>query len=129
MRALLAKYPFKFLGSSISIMDGADEGAFQWVTTNYLLGNLGHDVSHTVAAVDLGGGSVQLAHAVSAAEAASAPAGYLRVLSGGGKAYHVYVHSYLGFGLMAARAALLGAHSAGSHPCLPAGASVSYAYG
>lgn len=45
-------------------MDGADEGAFQWLTINYLLGNLGKDLRSTVAAIDLGGGSVQLAHAV-----------------------------------------------------------------
>ena len=38
---MLGDYPFKFdPAASVSIMDGADEGAFQWLTMNYLLGNL-----------------------------------------------------------------------------------------
>jgi len=54
----------------------------------------------------LGGGSVQLAHALPPAAAAAALEGYVSVLSCGGRAHHVYVHSYLGYGLMAARAAV-----------------------
>ena len=32
----------------VIILDGMQEGAFQWVTINYLLGNLGRKYSHTV---------------------------------------------------------------------------------
>lgn len=40
MRELLHAYPFEFNQGSVSILDGAQEGAFQWLTLNYLLGNL-----------------------------------------------------------------------------------------
>ena len=51
---------------------------------------------------------MQHAYALSDPKAASeAPPGYVRALAGGGKRYSVYVHSYLGFGLMAGRSAVL----------------------
>lgn len=71
---------------------GADEGAFAWLTLNYLLGHLGKPEHDTMAAIDLGGGSLQQAFALTTAEAQAAPPGYVTKLSGGGKDYHVYVH-------------------------------------
>ena len=43
----------------VKILTGTDEGGFAWLTLNYLLGRLGKDPTETVAAIDLGGGSVQ----------------------------------------------------------------------
>mmetsp|Transcript_28108 Transcript_28108/g.53169 ORF Transcript_28108/g.53169 Transcript_28108/m.53169 type:complete len:478 (+) Transcript_28108:83-1516(+) len=128
-RTALEASPFSVAKDAVSIMEGADEGAFQWVTINYLLGKLGGAPSKTVAAVDLGGGSVQMARALHQNDAAAAPKGYVRQLRGGGASYHVYVHSYLGYGLMAARAAVL--HSAGArggHPCVLPGTNTTYSY-
>ncbi len=71
---------------------GAHEGAFAWLTLNYLLGKLGGDPGATVAAIDLGGGSVQEAFALTAEQAAAAPATYVTKLSGSGVTYSVYVH-------------------------------------
>lgn len=52
---------------------GTEEGAFAWLTLNYLLGNLGKAPSSTVAAIDLGGGSVQQAFALPPDAAQAAP--------------------------------------------------------
>ena len=49
-----------------------------------------------MAAIDLGGGSVQMAYAMGAGEAKKAPAGYVQSLAGGGKSYNVYVHRSAG---------------------------------
>ena len=129
MRLLLKDYPFNFTDDAVKILSGEDEGSFAWVTVNYLLGNLGQGLGSTVAVVDLGGGSVQLSYAVSDTVAASAPKGYVRQLSGLGKSYNVYVHSYLGYGLMAARAAVLKlAGEKDGHPCIAAGFKETYEY-
>ncbi len=73
---------------------GADEGAFAWLTLNYLLGHLGEAEEKTVAAIDLGGGSVQQAFAIKPQDASKAPPGYITQLSGGGRSYSVYVHRW-----------------------------------
>ena len=129
VRDLLRGYPFKLQENGVTIMDGAEEGAFQWLTMNYLLGNLEGDVGDTVATVDLGGGSVQLAYAAEAKHAQTAPAGYFKEMRSGANMYHVYVYSHLGYGLMAARAAVLGKVSGDRNPCVPAGHKGEYTYG
>ena len=129
VKSLLADYPFKFNDDSVTIMDGAEEGAFQWLTMNYLLGNLEGSLANTVATVDLGGGSVQLAYAAEAKHVKTAPEGYFKEMKGGGNTYHVYVYSHLGFGLMAARAAVLGKADGSASPCVPTGHEGEYVYG
>ena len=136
---LFKSYPFMRDDDSISIMDGADEGAYQWLTMNYLLGNLAsshaldaasHDSAddiNTVAAVDLGGGSVQLAYQVTPQTARKAPDGYVSTLKALGSTFEVYTRSHLGHGLMAARAAIL-KQSIGKSPCIHEGHEGSYEY-
>ena len=134
VRHWLRKFPFKFQDDDVKILSGVNEGAFAWLTLNYLLGNLGKPHSETVAAIDLGGGSVQEAFAMSREEAKTAPtADYVTHLRGGGQEYSVYVYSYLGYGLMAGRAAVLQEDPNGpdddSHPCIHRGHTGQYEYG
>jgi apyrase len=128
----LGKTPFKLDSKTgVTILDGSDEGAFAWLTLNYLLGHLGKDEAQTVAAIDLGGGSVQEAFALTEHQAKAAPDPlYVTKLSGGGKDYNVYVHSYLGYGLMAGRAAVLAwEETRGANPCIPTDHSGIFEYG
>ena len=92
VRKYLSTFPFKIKEDGIDIMDGAHEGAYAWLTLNYLLGKLGNGPRDTVAAIDLGGGSVQEAFALTEQEATAAPDGYVTQLQAGGSRYYVYVH-------------------------------------
>ena len=71
------------------------------MTINYLLRNLGKPYSDTVGVVDLGGGSVQMAYAISEEDAATAPKplegedSYVREMYLKGRKYFLYVHRFI----------------------------------
>ncbi|XP_058078766.1 apyrase 2-like isoform X4 [Magnolia sinica] len=113
--------------------DTADR-ILQAVTINYLLGNLGNRYSNTVGVVDLGGGSVQMAYAISEKAAEKSPKttdgkDYVKDITLKGTKYHLYVHSYLNYGLLAARAEIFKAVGASDNPCILDGYHGSYRYG
>uniref|UniRef100_A0A7N0U573 Apyrase n=1 Tax=Kalanchoe fedtschenkoi TaxID=63787 RepID=A0A7N0U573_KALFE len=119
----------------VTVLDGSQEGSYEWVTINYLLGNLGKDYSNTVGVVDLGGGSVQMAYAISEEDAAKAPKisdgedTYVKEMFLMGAKYYLYVHSYLRYGLLAARAEILSVDKDADNPCILTGHHGSYIYG
>ncbi|KAG7025015.1 Apyrase 2 [Cucurbita argyrosperma subsp. argyrosperma] len=132
---LKTKSGFMYGADSVSILDGNQEGSYQWLTVNYLLENLGKRYSNTVGVIDLGGGSVQMAYAISDEDAAKAPIssdGYSKFVQKfylKGANYYLYVHSYLRYGLQAARVEILKVTEELGNPCILAGYQGTYAYG
>lgn len=136
-RSIASGYGFKDAG--VEIMGGDDEGSFQWLAINHLLGTLDPlDLAPGHAVLDLGGGSVQVAYAMAPKDLTTLSAErrktYVRdVQLPGHTTISLYQHSYLGFGLMAARARmlrqLLDEGSADSNPCFPRSGKVTYSYG
>lgn len=108
---LETKYPFPVVeGDGVSIMDGKDEGVYAWITTNYLLGNIGTKEDLPTAAVfDLGGGSTQIVFEPSFPVSSAGVPEQMTVgdhkydLNFGGRHFTLYQHSHLGYGLMEAR--------------------------
>lgn len=111
---LETKYPFPVVSADkggVEVMEGTDEGVYAWITTNYLLGKIGGpDKSPTAAVFDLGGGSTQIVFEPTFPDAPNggmpetmAEGDHKYKLSFGGRDFVLYQHSYLGYGLMAAR--------------------------
>ncbi|KAI9743147.1 MAG: Guanosine-diphosphatase [Claussenomyces sp. TS43310] len=113
---LETEYPFPVVSreeNGVVIMDGKDEGVYAWITTNYLLGKIGGpDHSETAAVFDLGGGSTQIVFEPTFKSPSGgmpekmAQGDHKYDLSFGGRAFELYQHSHLGYGLMSARKAI-----------------------
>ncbi|KAJ3510248.1 hypothetical protein NLJ89_g4789 [Agrocybe chaxingu] len=104
------KYPFKLQEKDgVVIMDGKDEGVYAWITANYLLGTIKGDTpkdTPTYAVLDLGGASTQIVFepAFSTKHKGLEEGEHKYDLKFGGNTHTLYQHSYLGYGLMRARA-------------------------
>ena len=103
-RHLEEDYPFPVVeGEGISIMDGSDEGVYAWITTNYLLNNIGSSKKLSTAAVfDLGGGSTQIVFEPTDGETVI-EGEHKYQIEFGGREFVLYQYSHLGYGLMQAR--------------------------
>ncbi|XP_077906658.1 nucleoside diphosphate phosphatase ENTPD5 isoform X3 [Ictidomys tridecemlineatus] len=107
---IFKKSPFLVPDDSVSIMDGSYEGILAWVTVNFLTGQLHGHSQETVGTLDLGGASTQITFLPQFEKTLEqTPKGYLTSFEMFNSTYKLYTHSYLGFGLKAARLATLGA--------------------
>ncbi|XP_075468403.1 ectonucleoside triphosphate diphosphohydrolase 1 isoform X1 [Ascaphus truei] len=100
----LRSSPFDFQGARI--ITGQEEGAYGWITINYLLGNFiqcsswlnilpNSKSSGTFGALDLGGASTQITFASDEEIESQDNSLHFRLY---GKSYNVYTHSFLCYG-------------------------------
>ncbi|CAN9504830.1 unnamed protein product [Ophioblennius macclurei] len=127
----IQSYPFSYQGAAI--LSGQEEGAYGWVTVNYLLENfikygfVGRWLSPgrpTVGALDFGGASTQITFATQAEVKDKNDLMKLRLY---GQEYLLYTHSFLCYGqdqfLIRLLANILKSHDYSgtiNHPCYPA---------
>ncbi|KAJ6661304.1 hypothetical protein lerEdw1_015441 [Lerista edwardsae] len=110
VRMVFEESPFLVPNDSVSIMDGSYEGILAWITVNFLTGQLYGRNKQTVGTLDLGGASTQITFLPQLEETlAQTPMDFLSSFEMFNSTYKLYTHSYLGFGLKAARLATLGA--------------------
>ncbi|XP_037609743.1 ectonucleoside triphosphate diphosphohydrolase 2 isoform X1 [Sebastes umbrosus] len=128
----IQSYPFSYQGAAI--LSGQDEGAYGWVTVNYLLENfikygfVGRWFSPgrpTVGALDFGGASTQITFATQEEVEDEHDMIKLRLY---GQEYSLYTHSFLCYGqdqflkrLLAHIVKSQGYSGSVTHPCYPAG--------
>ncbi|XP_044029540.1 ectonucleoside triphosphate diphosphohydrolase 2 [Siniperca chuatsi] len=127
----IQSYPFSYQGAAI--LSGQEEGAYGWVTVNYLLENfikygfVGRWLSPgrpTVGALDFGGASTQITFATQAEVEDEHDMKKLHLY---GQEYSLYTHSFLCFGqdqvlkrLLAHIVKSQGYSGSVTHPCYPA---------
>ncbi|XP_051278289.1 ectonucleoside triphosphate diphosphohydrolase 2 [Dicentrarchus labrax] len=126
----LRSYPFKF--KEAVILSGQEEGAYGWVTVNYLLENfvkygfVGRWLNpgrETIGALDLGGASTQITFETSEEVEEKHNAKELKLY---GKTFRLYTQSFLCYGqdqflrkLLAHLIKTQGVKANVSHPCYP----------
>ncbi|CAJ1070924.1 ectonucleoside triphosphate diphosphohydrolase 2 [Xyrichtys novacula] len=130
----IQSYPFNYRGAAI--LSGQEEGAYGWVTVNYLLENfikygfVGRWFSSgrpTVGALDFGGASTQITFATKEEVEEKQDGVKLQLY---GQEYSLYTHSFLCYGQIQVLRRLLahifksqGFSGSVTHPCYPAGHS------
>ncbi|KAE8291627.1 Ectonucleoside triphosphate diphosphohydrolase 2 [Larimichthys crocea] len=136
----LRSYPFKF--KNASILSGQEEGAYGWVTVNYLLENFAkygfvgrwlNPGRETIGALDLGGASTQITFETS--EKVEDKDNEMK-LNLYGKTYRLYTQSFLCYGqdqvlkkLLAHLIKIQGLKTQLYHPCYPPGFNISIKLG
>ncbi|XP_051771092.1 ectonucleoside triphosphate diphosphohydrolase 1 [Ctenopharyngodon idella] len=88
----LKTYPFSYQGARI--ISGQEEGAFGWITVNYLSENLKNPTG-TLGALDLGGASTQITFVPQQEIESNDNSIDFRLY---GNDYHLYTHSFLCYG-------------------------------
>jgi len=103
---------------------------YGWVTVNYLLNALYPGGQEAAGIIDRGGGSVQIVFPTTPPPASPSAAALTQALDFNGRQHSIYVKSHLGYGLDAARNAVLdllvSREPTRHHPCLPVGATATH---
>ncbi|XP_028286977.1 ectonucleoside triphosphate diphosphohydrolase 1 isoform X3 [Parambassis ranga] len=92
--AALQKFPFSYQGARI--LSGQEEGAFGWVTVNYLDDRLKQGLE-TIGALDLGGASTQISFVSDNYDGSESPSNSVTFRLYGND-YNLYTHSFLCYG-------------------------------
>ncbi|CAM42020.1 ATP diphosphohydrolase [Leishmania braziliensis MHOM/BR/75/M2904] len=100
----LKAFPFQSRGASI--VSGAQEGVYGWLTVNYLLNRLDKEGA-TVATIDMGGASTQVVFETKFTSGEWLPFNYAHQLRTPKRTIAMYQHSYLGLGLNEAKKTLM----------------------
>ena len=106
-----------FIVGTVDTIDGKLEAKLMFVMTNFVVNS--HSEGQRLAIVDLGGGSVQLAYKTDREELATVMKEAEEYLEHS-KRSTLYLHSWLGYGLVAFRMKALEMGGEGQpHPCVP----------
>ena len=101
-----------FSSEPVSVIDGSEEAVSAWISVNFLQGHIGPErdqppsaSSQTSVVLEMGGGSAQIVFDQNVTVSTQLP-GEIIDLKFFGRSFHLYQHSFLGFGLMEARKAV-----------------------
>uniref|UniRef100_A0A7S4SZT8 Apyrase n=1 Tax=Alexandrium monilatum TaxID=311494 RepID=A0A7S4SZT8_9DINO len=125
VRQTLDASGYSFRDSWADIIIGKEEAGLAWVAANYLQGTFdGSGDAPSLGIIEMGGGSTQVSFQVDPGTPL-APSDSFVFLTALGRRYHVYAHSYLGYGQDYAQAKMreLLPKPARSDPCYPPGYS------
>lgn len=104
VREVFLRSGFSVKDDAVEILDGIDEGIYSWFTINFLLNRLG--TKNSVAALDLGGGSIQASFTPKSAYKMPLLNDYIHTVSTPSGKIDVFTNSYLHLGLQAVRHAV-----------------------
>jgi len=127
VRSTLETSEYEFNHSWAGIIPGIEEAALAWVTANYFEGTFdaatnGPAETGSIGVIEMGGGSTQVAFQIDKGSEV-VESDHFTFKTAMGKEYHVYAHSYLGYGQDHAQAKLLELLPADNaqDPCYPEG--------
>jgi len=126
VRETLQKSGYSFRPEWADVIKGKEEAGLAWVAANYLQGSFAQLPSRlsSLGVIEMGGGSTQVTFEVPSSDATRiAEEDKFSFNAEGGQPYHLYAHSYLGFGQDHAQAKMIKLISSAEaeDPCYPVG--------
>jgi len=122
VRGVFAATNFMFEPDWADVISGTDEAQFSWIAANYLKGRFtDKDDKPLVGVIEMGGASLQISYPV---EAPGKPNDEDYLTINLDKTYHIFAHSFLGYGLDKAQELLAEKAAEEIGFCYPEGYSV-----